>query len=265
MPTDMKNMRQYGDAPFSLAVLHGGPAAPGSMAGVASDLAAAGIGVLEPFQTRESIDSLVAELKEILLARAEAPVTLVGHSWGAWLGFIFAARYSGLVKKLILVGSGPFEAGYAAGIMDARLGRLTETDRREARSLIASLNKPADSGLDGILSRFGALISTADAFDPLPLASTEIVCRYDLHVRIWAEASELRSSGKLLEMGRLIQCPVVAIHGDYDPHPSEGVAEPLARVLSDFRFYLLAKCGHEPWRERQAREKFYELLLRELL
>ena len=31
-------------------------------------------------------------------------------------------------------------------------------------------------------------------------------------------------------MGRKIKCPVVAIHGDYDPHLAEGVREPLSRV-----------------------------------
>lgn len=40
----------------------------------------------------------------------------------------------------------------------------------------------------------------------------------------------------LLEMGRTIQCPVIAIHGDYDPHKAEGVHEPLSTVLNTFRF-----------------------------
>jgi pimeloyl-ACP methyl ester carboxylesterase len=57
---------------------------------------------------------------------------------------------------------------------------------------------------------------------------------------------------------------VVAIHGDYDPHPAEGVREPLSRVLSDFRFVTLEKCGHLPWIERHAKEPFYDLLRREI-
>jgi hypothetical protein len=42
------------------------------------------------------------------------------------------------------------------------------------------------------------------------------------------------------------------------------VRDPLAEVLADFRFVLLAKCGHEPWQERQAREPFFALLRDEL-
>jgi pimeloyl-ACP methyl ester carboxylesterase len=57
---------------------------------------------------------------------------------------------------------------------------------------------------------------------------------------------------------------VIAIHGDYDPHPAEGVQKPLSSVLRDFRFVLLEKCGHTPWLERQARESFYHILKEEI-
>ena len=72
------------------------------------------------------------------------------------------------------------------------------------------------------------------------------------------------SFDELLELGKKINCPIVAIHGDYDPHLAEGVKEPLTRVLKDFRFVLLEKCGHEPWLERYARHEFYRILKREV-
>jgi pimeloyl-ACP methyl ester carboxylesterase len=74
----------------------------------------------------------------------------------------------------------------------------------------------------------------------------------------------LRRSGRLLEMARKISSPVLAIHGDYDPHPAEGVEKPLSAVIRDFRFILLEKCGHKPWIERQARERFLAILEEEL-
>lgn len=57
----------------------------------------------------------------------------------------------------------------------------------------------------------------------------------------------------------------MAIHGDYDPHPAEGVRRPLSRVLDDFEFVLLESCGHRPWIERAARDWFYDILRQELL
>ena len=78
------------------------------------------------------------------------------------------------------------------------------------------------------------------------------------------DAEALRTSGELLALGKRIDCPVVAIHGDYDPHPADGIRKPLSSVLEDFRFILLDNCGHYPWNERQARDAFYEVLRDEL-
>src|SRR5204862_304097 len=69
---------------------------------------------------------------------------------------------------------------------------------------------------------------------------------------------ELRRTGALLDAARRIACPVVAIHGDSDPHPAEGVERPLGAALADFRFILLERCGHTPWLERGARRRFFE-------
>ena len=63
---------------------------------------------------------------------------------------------------------------------------------------------------------------------------------------------------------REIRRPVTAIHGDYDPHPAQGVQDPLSRTLKRFTFILLKNCGHTPWIERAAREEFYAVLEREL-
>ena len=65
-------------------------------------------------------------------------------------------------------------------------------------------------------------------------------------------------------MAREITCPVIAIHGDYDPHPARGVKLPLGKELKNFRFVLLQKCGHRPWIERNAAEEFYRILVQEI-
>ena len=81
----------------------------------------------------------------------------------------------------------------------------------------------------------------------------------DVFTAVWDKAAQLRRSGELLSHGEKITCPVVAIHGDYDPHPYiyRGVEEPLRRVVRDFRFILLNECGHSPWMEKRARSRFH--------
>ena len=56
----------------------------------------------------------------------------------------------------------------------------------------------------------------------------------------------------------------IEIQGDYDPHDISGVRPFLESCLRDVRFVVLPKCGHEPWRERHAHDRFYEILNTEL-
>ena len=259
----MQNLRRYGQPPFTVAVLHGGPGAPGTMAPVARELAAEW-GVLEPLQTADSLDGQVEELRAVLDEHADLPVTLIGSSWGAMLGYIFAARYPAHVRKLILVGSGVYEARYAAGIEQTRLDRLSEAERARALELLELLERPDTADKSRLMNAMGQLYTKADAYDPLTLDTEGLDAQYEILVRVWSNAEVLRASGELLTLGKRIACPVLALHGDYDPHPPAGVQEPLSSVVRDFRFVLLAHCGHLPWIERQARDEFFRILRTEL-
>lgn len=288
--------RKYGNKPYRVAVLHGGPGAAGGIAPVAQELSRT-MSVLEPFQTGMTITEQVEELRTALMAHGQPPVTLIGHSWGAWLGFIFAAAYAPMVKKLIMIGAGPFRDHYVQKMNETRWNRLTQAEQQRVEVLTGMLGKasqdeqnresvtsPVDQGKceslrqrfpgyeshgheitqKTIFADFGRLISRADSFDPAYKQDTPVDYRPDIFNRVMPEAAALRRSGALLGMGEKITCPVVAIHGDYDPHPSEGVQEPLSNVLSDFWFILLERCGHQPWEERYAREAFFQALLKEV-
>jgi pimeloyl-ACP methyl ester carboxylesterase len=256
------NLRTHGAAPYAVAVVHGGPGAAGDMAAVAEQLAGRR-GVLEPLQTAASVDGQVEELAAVLQQHAQLPATLIGYSWGAWLALIVAARRPELVAKLILVGSGPFEERYAAEIMPERLRRLSGEERNEVEAIMSRLSD-APGGDDAAFARMGELLGKADAFDPLPDDHGPVDVQAEIYASVWPQAAELRRSGGLLDLAAKVTCPVVAIHGAYDPHPAEGVRAPLARVVADFRFVLLPECGHTPWLERRARDEFYRLLESEL-
>lgn len=259
----MNNVRTYGTPPFDVAVIHGGPGAPGEVAPIARELAKAR-GVLEPLQTASTLQGQIVELETVLKQKAHPPVTLIGHSWGAMLSFIFAAQYPSIVKRLILVSSGVFEDKYAEEITATRLSRLTEEDVASVDSLSTALDNPHTKDKNRLFAQLGQVISRADAFDPVPSESEIIECQYDIYRSVWRDVQELRSSGSLLALGTSIRCPVVAIHGDYDPHPAEGVKTPLSGVLADFTFILLENCGHRPWLERAAMDRFYLILKQQL-
>jgi pimeloyl-ACP methyl ester carboxylesterase len=204
------------------------------------------------------------ELKAFLEEYGTFPIILIGFSWGAMLSFIFNAAYPQFVKKLILIGSSPFEEKYAANIMKTRINRLGKEDLKNFLHLNEILNSFSAQKKDDSLRSSGKLMSKADTYSSLPHKDEMLECRYEIFTGVWGEARELRRSGKLLELGKKISCQVVALHGDYDPHPFEGVREPLSGVLTDFKYILLKNCGHRPWIEREAKEEFYELLKQEI-
>ena len=141
---------------------------------------------------------------------------------------------------------------------------MTDDDRTNALSLMDDLNDPDRNGKNDLMARLGRLISKADSYDPIPHDNEIIECCYGIYRSVWEEANELRNRGILLEFGNKIKCPVVAVHGDHDPHPAEGVRVPLAGVLADLTFHLLENCGHYPWWESDASERFFEILRDEI-
>jgi len=259
----LEKLCKYGDLPFKAVLIHGGPGAAGEMAPVGRELSKY-IGVLEPLQTEITIDGQLGELKSTLEKHADLPITLIGYSWGAWLSFIFASQYPEFVSKLILVSSGPFEQKYADKIMEIRFSRMDESERLQFDSLFNDLDKPNIQERNTSFAKLGKLISKADTCDPIEYPDEKIIYSYDIFKNVWKQAEKLRKSGRLLEYAENIKCPVIAIHGDYDPHPCDGVKEPLSKSITDFRFVLLNNCGHKPWIEKYAKDKFYEILKQEI-
>jgi pimeloyl-ACP methyl ester carboxylesterase len=260
---EMKNPRTYGNEPYTVAVVHGGPGAAGQMQPVAKELSNR-YGILEPLQTASSLHGQLQELHLILKKYATAPLALIGHSWGAWLVFLYASQYPVSVKKIIMIGSGPFEHRYVSQIFDTRLSRLNEQEKKHWNSLISDLNNPQTPDKNNTFSLLGTLAMKTDSYHLLVSPTTEIEYCYEIYQKVWAEAERVRRDGTLLNKGEKIHCPVVAIHGEYDPHPFAGVKEPLTAVLQSFKFILLKKCGHYPWIEKESQHDFYKILYDEL-
>ncbi|WP_264212846.1 alpha/beta fold hydrolase [Leisingera thetidis] len=224
---------------------------------MAQELAARGYGVLEPWQSAASVGGQICELRLQLEAACATPAVLIGFSWGAWLACLLAARHPGLVSKLVLAGCPPFEAGFAAQIAAARQARLLPEEWQELTALLCGGGMDTAAGLARALQ----LLDKAEAYALLPDLPRPPLC-FDRGIfgSVWAEAAELRRSGTLLREAARIRCPVLALHGDHDPHPAAGVEQPLRKILPDLRFRLLQRCGHKPWIETHARADFFQAL-----
>ncbi len=250
-----RKYRLHGLPPYRTAVVHGGPGAIGSVGDLASELGRH-FGTIEPFQTQDSIPALITELEESL---PREPVILIGHSWGAWLSYLFSAEYPDRVKMLILLSSAPFEEGYAPEIEKKRLKRLDSQERKEYFHLLGMM--AGKNAGDSCLSRFAELMEKTDSYALAVPNSQKAVIDLDLFRKIWGEASSLRKNGGLIRTVHSLFPDIIIIHGEDDPHPFEGVLYPLEKAHVRIASHLLARCGHYPWREKYARKSFYRILL----
>jgi pimeloyl-ACP methyl ester carboxylesterase len=256
----MRELRKHGKQPFLVAVIHGGPGAPGDMYSVARRLSKTS-GVLEPLQTKSSISKLVNQLKKVIEKNVDKPLTLIGHSWGSWLSILFAAQYPSKVRKLILVGCAPLEQKYAKNIMENRLNRLSNSEKNRFSSLIETLqNKDKQKNIAVLLEFF----KKTDSYEPIRVKENRSFS-LKLHNLIWNEAENLRKTGQLLDYVDKITCPITIVHGKYDPHPLKGVIKPLEDRGRDVNLIVLEKCGHTPWTEKYAKKVFYTAIKREIL
>lgn len=261
-----KNLKvnRYGDPPYPVVLVHGGPGAGGEMTPVARELANY-CSVLEPIQNETTIKGQLNELKQVLDINHVENVVIAGFSWGAWLSYIFASQYRKYVRKLILIGAGPFNDVYAKNIENTRLSRLDDNEKRELNDSLILLNSPDKSLKKNAFMKFGKIFEKSDTYNPITVEDHHIEYRVDIFENVWKEAALLRERGELLEYGKNIDCPVVAIHGEFDPHPVEGVRQPLSGILSDFKLIVLKKCGHKPWIEKDAVDEFYQTLKVEII
>ncbi|MCL2421362.1 MAG: alpha/beta hydrolase [Defluviitaleaceae bacterium] len=256
-------IRKYGNEPFKIAIVHGGPGACGSVACIGKKLSKS-FGVIEPIQTKYSIPDLIDELHKQVDSSTNKPITILGHSWGAWLVILFAAKYPELVKQIILVGSGPFKNEYVGQIMQRRLNRLSKSDAELFQHFLSQLKNNSIANKDEILEKLGALAEKSDSYDILDVQDNEIESLPidgQMYSSIWPQAVNMRSNGTLAHALNELKCPVVVIHGEYDSHPVEGVVDPLNDSGVTFETYILPKCGHEPFREKFAYENFYQIVI----
>lgn len=262
-------IRRYGTGGPQVVLLHGGPGAPGSLAGLARALAT-DCRVVEHLQptweqggrtVADHVEDVRATLEELGIERPH----LVGWSWGAMLGLAFAAERLRPLANLILIGSGTFDLEARAELVRRRDARQEAPEVRdriaEIRARLAS-DDPLEA--DRALGELGQAMTDLDLVDPLPAeADDEARVTFDRrgHESSWNDMLRLQGDGTYPARFARIEERVVMLHGEEDTHPGRLIHASLAPHVGRLEFVEFPRCGHYPWRERQAREPFLRRLL----
>jgi|SRR6056297_678111 len=252
--------RSHGEKPFHVLAIHGGPGASGSLYDLCEKIGKE-TGIVELLNQGESIEAQINEIHKVVNALADQPVILIGHSWGAWLSIYYENAHPQVVKKIILVSSGPFDQDYVNHIEQTRNNRMSRKTKEKLSEHFVKINEMDETIANEHFAKAGQIISSLDSFDVYQEDISEKT-NIDMNIyrKVWSEAAQRRKSGQLIEAVKKVKCPITVIHGDHDPHPLEGIKKPLEREGLDVEVFLLSKCGHYPWREKNAKETFYKII-----
>lgn len=256
--------RRYGESGPLVAVLHGGPGAAGSVAGLGMPLADE-FRVLEPLQRRANGETplTVARHVDDLAAVLDEPTLVVGWSWGAMLALSFAVAHPELVQALVLVGCGTYDESTRAEYQrrfTANLG-AAGVARMEKLALLLDTTT-SDDARDLVVAARGEQAAKSQSYDLLTMVDDGPPTTVDAlgHEETWADVLRLQHDGVEPASFVAISAPVLMLHGDDDPHPGLATFELLHRYIPQLEYFGLACCGHTPWKERRALKLFFVAL-----
>lgn len=251
--------RCHGKEGKTVVLLHGGPGAPGSLLPLAGILKER-FCVLEPFQRGRgrsplTVESHVEDFHELVLSACQGePVAVVGHSWGAMLGLAAASAYPEDVRSLVLVGCGTFDAQSRSMMAKVLEGRTDGDLREKAGALKREIEDP-----DERMKRYAALVAPLYSFDPEG-SDEPLACDGQAFEETWNDMLRLQGEGVYPAAFSAIRCPVLMLHGSWDPHPGRMIRDSLVAHIPQLEYVEMEECGHTPWLERRARDRFFSLL-----
>lgn len=196
---------------------------------IAADLPGHGDSAMPASEDHRGIsEALAAGLRQIL--GDALPVDLVGFSFGGVAFAYLASYHPGLVRRLILVGTGGLDTPHG----DVRIGRVSGLEGEERKAALKA-------------NLLGLMLHHADSADELAMHLLVANAR-----KARLAAAELVIPDRLLAVLPDMKVQVDAIWGALDrPHPDPAVQkEVLRRFQPELDFRVIADAGHWAMYER---------------
>ncbi len=175
------------------------------------------------------------------------------------LALCYGAAHPEPAVPLVLVGCGTFDVAARQRYRELKAERTPPPLRDRLAELAARLGtEPAAA------EEYCRLAEPLDHVAPWPSEPDPDAPGFDAvaHGQTWEDALRTQASGQYPAAFAAIRAPVLMLHGDYDPHPGTMIRDGLRWTIPHLEYLELPRCGHEPWREQEAREAFLEAVKR---
>jgi len=180
------------------------------------------------------------------------PMVLVGSSWGAMLAACTAAAFPAEVSGVAMVASGTWD-------LDSR-AEMKRRIEAQASPMLRDLLQRKSSGEDVSRIEIRCNLSSAYTFDAVLPEPEALEVDEAGNIETWEDMVRLQREGRYPQELAQIDCPVLMLHGAYDPHPGEMIRDSLLPFIPQLEFRQWDQCGHYPWIEHHAREPFLDAL-----
>ena len=204
---------------------------------------------LEPYDVATFVDDLDA----LRAYWGYEAWTIVGHSWGATLGLLYAIQYPERTERLVYLSGTGIDPAWHQAYRRNREAKLLPADRERLRLLDEERLTVAGAELERIEEEASCLLGRTELYDVTRLSDVSRYDRfpinYSLNEALCAEMKRMEDAGELGRKVSQVRAPTLVLDGEGDPRPRWARAQ-LAELIPTSRHATIAGAGHEPWIEQ---------------
>lgn len=196
-----------------------------------------------PRDAKAGWEEHVADLHALKEAWGDAPLNLVGYSWGGLLAMLYAVRHPCSVARLALVSPAPAwreaRAEYERRYAEITNGPWAQEERRKLRE--SGLRERDLAAYQRRLFELAVIAYFKDPARVSELTGFRLVER--VQKEVWASLGDYDLRPAL----RKLEVPAVVLHGRDDVIPWASAQETAECLGAEF--HLIPDCGHVPYVE----------------
>lgn len=197
------------------------------------------------------VSSFVSDIENIRRAFHFDKISILGHSWGGFLGMHYAIAHPEALKKLILSNTMP-ACSEDLGLFIQEYLKRTSPYQKELAKITSS--REFQTGDTNTIERFYRILFRTYCYkiekaDLLNLQFTPEASVKGAKVSSLLRQNAFKGSFNLSDSLKNLRIPTLIIHGDSDPVP-HSAAQNIHESIPESKYVLLKQCGHFPYVEQ---------------